>query len=102
VSNSWGYQLAITDAWEVLAFGRYSICRRRLKRKYPNELRELLTDGGATYLNAFEFFAKQDWDTALAEFQKAYAGGCTAAKRQVEICEVTYLDTSLVDLFPSF
>lgn len=38
VKNSWGYQLAIDENWNVIQFGQYSISCRRLFEKYNSDL----------------------------------------------------------------
>jgi hypothetical protein len=38
VRNSWGFELGITDRWEVIRFGRFSVSTRRMREKYDFDL----------------------------------------------------------------
>eukprot|EP00927_Polykrikos_kofoidii_P041631 TRINITY_DN35484_c0_g2_i1.p1 TRINITY_DN35484_c0_g2~~TRINITY_DN35484_c0_g2_i1.p1 ORF type:complete len:841 (+),score=127.23 TRINITY_DN35484_c0_g2_i1:123-2645(+) len=38
VRNSWGHILGITDEWEVIRFGAFSVSLRRMRQKYGKEL----------------------------------------------------------------
>ena len=44
VRNSWGFELGITDQWEVISFGKFSVSLRRLQEKYGNDLDTLLQE----------------------------------------------------------
>jgi len=61
VRNSWGFELAITDQWEVIRFGKYSVSLRRMREKYGRDLdkflepsmlqkREAQTEPGSDYM----------------------------------------------------
>ena len=44
VRNSWGFELGITDQWEVISFGKFSVSLRRLQEKYGDDLDKLLQE----------------------------------------------------------
>lgn len=61
VRNSWGFELAITEQWEVIRFGKFSVSMRRLREKYGRDLdrfiapqnlqkREAQTEFGSDYM----------------------------------------------------
>jgi len=43
VRNSWGFELGITDRWEVISFGSFSVSIRRMREKYGKDLDRFLT-----------------------------------------------------------
>lgn len=42
VRNSWGYELAIDENWNVIRFGEFSISLRRMHEKYGDRLRQFI------------------------------------------------------------